>query len=151
MNAGGFAMSVRKLLEGKGDFVSVAPSTATVQDIVDQLEADDVAAVIIASTEMKIEGIVSGRSIVRGIKQHGRNIVDRCVADIMTVNVVTCDIEEPMSKIYELMDEHQIRHIPITDNGRLCGIINMLDVVRYRLEEIRTEAETLKSYIAGQA
>ena len=144
-------MSVRKLLEGKGAFVSVAPSTATVQDIVDQLEADDVAAVVIASTETKIEGIVSGRSIVRGIKQHGRNIVDRCVADIMTVNVVTCDIEEPMGRIYELMDKHQIRHIPITDNGRLCGIVNMLDVVKYRLEEIRTEAETLKSYIAGQA
>lgn len=81
-------MSVGKLLEGKGDFVSVAPSIATVQDIVDQLEADDVAAVVIASTETKIEGIVSGRSIVRGIKQHGRDIVDRCVADIMTVNVV---------------------------------------------------------------
>lgn len=55
-----------------------------------------------------------------------------------------------MTKIYTLMDEHQIRHIPITDKGRLCGIVNMLDVVRYRLEEIRIEAETLKSYIAGQ-
>lgn len=42
-----------------------------------------------------------------------------------------------MSRIYELMDLHQIRHVPITQSGELCSIINMLDVVKYRLDEIK--------------
>jgi CBS domain-containing protein len=66
----------------------------------------------------------------------------------MTRNVIFCDIGEPMSRIYELMDLHQIRHVPITQNGELCGIINMLDVVKYRLDVIKAEAEAMKDYIA---
>lgn len=47
------------------------------------------------------------------------------------------------------MDLHPIRHVPITQNGELCGIISMLDVVKYRLDEIKTEAEAMKDYIVG--
>lgn len=68
----------------------------------------------------------------------------------MTRKVVTCDISEPLSKIYELMDKHQIRHEPITEDGQLCGIINILDVIKYRLAEIQQEAESLKDYVAGR-
>ena len=67
-------------------------------------------------------------------------------------NVVrTCDVNEPLSNVLELMDKHQFRHVPIKDGNRLCGIINMLDVVKYRLGEIRSEAEALKAYVTGSA
>ena len=143
-------MTVRSLLDKKGRFVSLAPSTARVQDIVDQLERDDVAAVVITGDGKEIEGIVSARVIARGLKQFGRDVVDRPVGDLMTREVATCDIGEPLSRIYELMDEHQVRHIPITDDGALCGIINTLDVVKHRLAEIDAEAAALKDYISGR-
>ena len=76
-------------------------------------------------------------------------MVDRPLGDLMTRNVISCDIGEPMSNIYELMDLHQIRHVPITRHGELCGIISMLDVVKYRLDEIKTEADAMKDYITG--
>lgn len=63
--------------------------------------------------------------------------MDRPLGDLMTRNVISCDIGELMSRIYELMDLHQIRHVPITQSGELCSIINMLDVVKYRLDEIK--------------
>ena len=47
------------------------------------------------------------------------------------------------------MDLHQIRHVPITQHRELCGIINMLDVVKYRLDEIKAEAEAMKDSIVG--
>lgn len=144
-------MTVRKLLEKKGTFVSVVPPEATVQDILDQLEADDVAAVVVSADGVGIDGIVSTRQIARALNKHGGDVVDRPIADIMKSDVVTCDIGQPMRTIYELMDRHQIRHIPITCNGRLCGIVNMLDVVRHRLEELDSEAAAMKEYIAGRA
>ena len=144
-------MTVSKLLAGKGDFVSIAPPSATVQDIVDQLERDDVAAVVISPDGKAIAGIISTRAIATGLKKFGRDVVDRPVRDLMTCEVVTCDIHEPLSKIYELMDEHQVRHIPITRDGMLCGIINTLDIVKFRLDEINSAATALKEYIAGRA
>jgi CBS domain-containing protein len=73
------------------------------------------------------------------------------VADVMTRDVVTCDFSQPINSILELMHEHQIRHVPITENGELCGIINMLDLVKYRLDELDMEANALKDYVAGRA
>ncbi len=143
-------MSVKKLIEGKGAFVSVVPSHVTVDDVINQLEADDVSALVVSDDGKNILGIISGVDIVRGLKSFGRNVGDKPVNELMTFKVVTCDISEPLSKIYELMDKHQIRHVPITKDGQLCGIINILDVIKYRLAEIQQEAESLKDYVAGR-
>jgi predicted transcriptional regulator len=67
----------------------------------------------------------------------------------MTTNVIVCDIGEPLSKVLELMDRYQIHYVPITCDGLLCGIITMLDLVKYRLAEIEAEATAMRSYIAG--
>jgi hypothetical protein len=41
------------------------------------------------------------------------------------------------------------RFVPITHNGKLYGVINMLDLVKYRLSQIDAEAEALKAYVTG--
>ena len=69
----------------------------------------------------------------------------------MTKEVISVDVSEPLSTVLGLMDQHQIHYIPVSENGSLCGIINMLDLVRYRLAEIETEANLLKDYVAGRA
>jgi CBS domain-containing protein len=143
-------MSVRELIEGKGTFVSIITSRLTVDDVINQLEADEVSAIIVSDDRKNILGIISGVDIVRGLKAFGRNVGDKPVHELMTRKVVTCDISEPLSKIYELMDGHQVRHVPITNKGELCGIINILDVIKYRLAEIQKEAEALKDYVAGR-
>jgi CBS domain-containing protein len=63
--------------------------------------------------------------------------------------VVTSDIGEPMALLLQLMDEHQIRHVPITRDGLLFGIVSILDVINYRLADIDAEARALKAYVAG--
>ncbi|MFW8637604.1 CBS domain-containing protein [Cribrihabitans pelagius] len=78
-------------------------------------------------------------------------MLDTPVSEVMTADVFTCAVSEPLSKIYELMDTYQIRHIPIVEDGKLCGIVNTLDVVKHRLNEIALEAEALKDYVAGRA
>ena len=142
-------MTVRRLLAGKPGDVSVIPPDARVRDVINQLEADDVSALVVSDDGTNILGIISAGDIVRGLKIFGRDVGDRPLGDLMTRNVISCDIGEPMSRIYELMDLHQIRHVPITQNGELCGIISMLDVVKYRLDEIKAEAEAMKDYIVG--
>jgi CBS domain-containing protein len=62
---------------------------------------------------------------------------------------VICDIGEPMAFLLQLMDEHQIRHVPITRDGLLFGIVSILDVINYRLADIDAEARALKAYVAG--
>jgi CBS domain-containing protein len=148
---GVFDMTVRRLLDGKGSFVPSIRSSSRLSDVVDQLELDDAGALVVTDDDKRIFGLISERDIVRGLKAFGRDVLEKPVSKLMSSNVITCDIGEPLSQILELMDQHQIRHVPITQNGDLCGIITMLDVAKYRLGELETEAAALKDYVAGRA
>jgi CBS domain-containing protein len=144
-------MTVRKLIGSKGNFVPFIRSNSTIADVVEVLEADEAGALVVTDDERTILGIITEHDITRGLRRHGANVLTLPVADLMTRDVVTCDFRQPINSILELMHEHQIRHVPITENGELCGIINMLDLVRYRLDELDMEANALKDYVAGRA
>jgi CBS domain-containing protein len=144
-------MTIKQVLKSKGAYVPSIPSNATIREVIDKLDLDDAGALVVTDDDRKVLGLISERDIVRALKSHGIEAIDLTVGHLMSRVVHVCDVNEALSNVLELMDRHQIRHVPITAEGHLCGIINMLDVARYRLEEIRQEADALKAYVAGAA
>jgi CBS domain-containing protein len=144
-------MSVRRLLKGKGFFVPVIQSNLSLNDVINQLDIDNVGALVVTDERGRILGIITEHDIARGLKSFGRNVIDKPLLELMTKDVISVDINDSLTKVLELMDQHQIHYIPVTENGALCGIINMLDLVKYRLDEIEMEAKALKDYVAGRA
>lgn len=142
-------MNVRHLLNRTNRIVSFVAPGAPLGAVIKQLEDDEVAAVIVSRDRKTIEGIISTRSIARALRQYGVMAFARRARDFMTKDVVTCDVNESLTKIHELMNEHQVRHIPITENGVLCGIVNTLDIVEYHLDEKSIETEALRDYVTG--
>jgi len=45
------------------------------------------------------------------------------------------------------MTKNHIRHVPITRDGQLVGIVSIGDVVKRLLEKYEQEAEQLKQFI----
>jgi len=144
-------MSVEALLHAKGTAVPTIHPDATITEAMDRLERDRVSALVVSDDSKGVVGILSASDVVRGLSHHGASVVDDVVADLMTPRPICCEIGAPMRQVYELMDRHQIRYLPVTENGALCGLVSLLDVVRYRLEEMETETEALKEYVAGRA
>lgn len=144
-------MTIRRLLKQKGSYVPSIGSGATVREVLAQLDLDNVGALVVTDDNDNILGMISERDIVRGLQKEGIATIDAPVNSLMSKVVYTCDVNEPISNVLELMDRYKFRHVPIKDGSRLCGIINMLDVAKYRLEELRAEADALKDYIAGHA
>ena len=144
-------MTVKALLKDKGRFVPIISSEVTVEEVIDKLEIDKAGALVITDDQRTVLGIITERDVARGLKRFGRDVVDKPVRDLMTRNVRTCDIGEPIEAVLRLMDEHQIQYVPITKDGALYGIINMLDLVKYRLAQIDAEASALKAYVTGRA
>jgi len=54
--------------------------------------------------------------------------IERSVRDWMTPNPITASRETTLPEAYKLMTEHQIRRLPIMDDGRLVGIVTRGDV-----------------------
>jgi CBS domain-containing protein len=70
------------------------------------------------------------------------------VRDIMTTRVTTCAPSDELAELMAVMTARRIRHIPVIEDGALCGIVSIGDVVKWRVEEIEREAEALRAYVA---
>ena len=46
------------------------------------------------------------------------------------------------------MSNSRIRHMPIVEDGKLSGLISIGDVVKNRVEELESEGNMLREYIA---
>ena len=47
----------------------------------------------------------------------------------------------------QLMTENRIRHVPITNDKKLVGIVSIGDVVKRMLEKYERETELIKQFI----
>lgn len=51
------------------------------------------------------------------------------VRDVMTPFTRTIDADQPIAAASRLMRELDIRHLPVLDEGRLCGIVSERDLL----------------------
>jgi acetoin utilization protein AcuB len=50
------------------------------------------------------------------------------VRDIMTTPPISVEMDMPVLEARQLMGSHRIRHLPVTDGGRLMGIVTDRDI-----------------------
>jgi predicted transcriptional regulator len=75
-------MSVKLLIKGKGSFVPVIRSDLTLNDVINQLDLDNVGSLVVTYDNHEILGIITEHDIARGLKEHGRNVVDTPLRDL---------------------------------------------------------------------
>ena len=144
-------MSVSDILKEKGSDVLTIAGDATVADAVARLRDAEVGAVVVSSDGEAVDGILSERDVVEGLAEHGAEILDRKVEDVMTSRVATCSPEDGVEKVMLEMTQLRARHFPVVEERRLVGIVSIGDVVKNRLDEVQLEKNVLRdSYIAGR-
>lgn len=141
--------TVRSILEVKGRSVVTIGPNVTLAEAARVLEEHKIGAVVVVGMEGRIVGIFTERDVVRAIGRAGSSSLDQPVSSMMTANVFRCRDETTVNELMEVMSSRRFRHVPVEDNGKLCGIISIGDVVKSRIHEIETEAEQIKAYIAG--
>ena len=91
-------------------------------------------------------GIVSERDLVKNFQKIlNREII--LVKDIMTSNIISCDLSASSKELMEVMTKKKIRHLPIIDNNKLLGIVSIGDVVNRIIFNYEEETKFLKEYI----
>lgn len=123
--------------------------TATLEVAFEKLASDDTSALIVTEDGERILGIVSSSDIVKYLNAHRKFSANLTIADVMTSNVVGCELSEPLGCVEELMAHHRIRYIPITDAGKICGLVSALDIVTYGQKSAELESKQLRDYVSG--
>lgn len=142
-------MNVAGILKEKGNKVETVNADDLLIDVAQTLAAKRIGALVVTDDDGKIAGILSERDVVRAVSRQGAKAIHSTVAEFMTSPVVTCDPEETVAGLMNTMTENRFRHLPVMENGELCGIISIGDVVKWRIAEAEFEAEEMKRYIAS--
>ena len=69
-------------------------------------------------------------------------MLNESIAIVMTRNVVTIEIREPLEKAQTLMQQHHIRHLPVVKKGKLVGILSLTDLMRLSFSDNFGEVES---------
>ncbi len=136
-------MQISDVLAAKGRRVATLLPTDTVERAVRLLAEWRIGAVVIEDQWQKLAGVFSERDLVRLLAQDGPDVMQRPLQGVMSHNVITCHAEDKIDDILRLMTINKVRHVPVTENGRLAGIVSIGDLVYHRLSEKQQEAEVL--------
>ena len=142
-------MNVDAILRTKGTDVATTRPDATLADVAQVLSEKKIGALVASTDGATVDGIVSERDIVRKIAEHGAAALNMSIGDAMTRDVVTCTRKDSLQDLMSTMSGRRIRHLPVVEDGQLCGMVSIGDVVKLRLEEVESEAEALRGFITG--
>jgi signal-transduction protein with cAMP-binding, CBS, and nucleotidyltransferase domain len=76
-------------------------------------------------------GIVSEADLVRKAMASGAAPEQVAVRSVMSAPIMTIDIAQSAHEASDLMAERGIRHLVITEEGRVVGMISVRDLLRY--------------------
>jgi IMP dehydrogenase len=107
--------------------VSVMPEQSVLEAI-KVLAAEDIGAAVVMSGA-RLAGIFSERDYTRKVILKGRSSDTTRVEEIMTPNVVCVTPRTKTRECMALMTEKNIRHLPVTEDGRVVGMISIRDIV----------------------
>ncbi len=140
-------MTVNQILSKKGKEVfSVLPSITVFEALGVMSEKNIGAILIIENTKLK--GILSERDYARKIALKAKSSKKTFVYEIMEENVLTVKPTDNLDYCMELMNSKRVRHLPVSENNIIIGIISISDVVKSIIEIQKDTIKHLDSYIS---
>ena len=76
----------------------------------------------------RLIGTLTDRDIVVRVVAEGRDPKEVTVREVASTNVVTIDPQQGLDDALRLMAQHQVRRLPVVEDGRLVGVIAQADV-----------------------
>jgi len=112
--------------------VAVARNT-TARDVAIQMFLGGFSGMPVAERGGKMIGIVTEFDIIRAMRD-GKKVESTPAGEIMTKNVISVEADASVEDVMEIMDTAHILRVPVTNKGRLVGVIGRPDILRAFVE-----------------
>jgi CBS domain-containing protein len=140
-------MKLVELIKAKQKDIIQIGVDRTIAEAVNTITQHKIGALLVDDGAGTIVGILSERDIVRGMSQHGANLQDVKVSELMTSDLIRCAPGDTVNEAMAMMTDRHIRHLPVFEGEQLVGFISIGDLVKCRMMEVQSEAEALLQYI----
>jgi len=118
------------------DVVTVG-AEATVGEAVELMNKNEIGCLVVVDEEEKPVGIITERDLLKRVLAKRKDPVRSKVKDIMSKPLVTGTPHMDIEAAVRLMFKHKIKKLPVTEDGRLVGLVTLTDLVRFQPQIIR--------------
>lgn len=127
--------------------ITALPSTASVLDAAKFMTDMNVGSVIVTDDD-RPSGMITDRDVVAKVIAQGKDSSTTMISEIMVSPVVSIAEDKDIVDATQLMSNHGIRRLPITNTGgKLVGVVSLDDVLVQLGMEMQNIATTLKKEI----
>jgi CBS domain-containing protein len=95
----------------------------------------------------KLMGIFSERDLMKRVVAEGCDPRSTCLAEVMTEDPLTVNMNEDLETCMALMRRHSFRHLPVCQEGQLVGMVSLRDILLHDLNEKYDEVRMMRAYI----
>ena len=112
-------------------------SEGSVQDAAILMEKSHVGSLIVEKHGDDV-GIITERELSQKVLAKGGNPEEMKVSDIMA-SIQSMDRYMPIEEANQYMDKNKIRHLAVTDDDKIVGILSVKDLVAYYSKDFRMQ------------
>ncbi len=141
--------TVHNILDRKGSAVVSISASASVLDALALMAKHNIGSLLVFE-EGTFKGIFTERDYARRMAVKGTTSHEIPVSQLLTPNVISVTPQTSIDECMQLMTGHRFRHLPVMENGELCGMISIGDVVKEVIGEREETIEQLQNYITGK-
>lgn len=104
----------------------------------------DIGAIPVVDGERKVVAMLTDRDICMGACMTGRPLREIRVHEVMSKAVFSVRAEQLVDVALQIMREHQVRRVPVTDaQGRVVGILSQNDLITEAARERESQHKEL--------
>lgn len=135
---------IQAILADKGDRVHTIGRDDDATRAAARMKSLGIAALVVTEN-MRVVGLVGERDIVLAVADDAASITSLTVNDVMEKQPETCTPTDRIHEVMETMTRKRRRHIPVVDDdGSLCGIVSIGDMIKFRLHQMELETRVLR-------
>jgi CBS domain-containing protein len=126
---------------------SIGPNDM-VLDAIQLMSEHNIGALLVLDGEI-LAGIVSERDYMKKVVLQGKASKETAVKHIMTTPVYCIPPTTKVTEALQLMSKNDIRHLPVTENEKVTGMISIGDLVRRTIASQEDLINQLESYLSA--
>ena len=84
---------------------------------------------LLRDREGQVIGLITETDVVRKAVAGEMNLAKTSVEKVMTTPMITVESSWPLDDAYEMMKEQGVRHLLVTENSQIMGIVSLRDLL----------------------
>jgi CBS domain-containing protein len=101
--------------------------TASVQEAAQKMASKQIGALVVTQGGRRV-GLITETDLVRQVIGKGRT-ADVAVSEIMNAPILGIDLSRTLQEANDMMAEHKVRHLAVTEKGEMVGILSVRDLI----------------------